>query len=361
MNTRSAARILVVDDEYFITEIVSCWLASEGHRCTMASGGEDALRLLSHESYDLVISDINMPGMTGIELFHKVRELHPDVAMILATAVDDRETAIQALHQGAYGYMIKPLDGDEVLIAAENALERRRLQLLSNDYHRKLEQEVRDRTEEIHQTREEISLLLVAASEFRDLDTGTHVRRIGLYAEALATALGWSPEAAEEMRLAAPMHDIGKIGVPDRILLKPGRLTDDEFEAIKEHVDIGARLLRSSDVPLLGRAREIAQSHHEKWDGSGYPQGRSGEEIPASARLVAIADVYDALTHDRVYRPALCEAEAIEIMQRGRGSHFDPMMFDVFLQLLPEIREIRQQITSVDSDLLETLTCASEI
>ena len=350
-----AARILVVDDEEFITEIVALWLEAEGHDCATSRSAQEVLRRPDLASFDLVISDINMLGMTGIDLFAELRQRDPELAVILATAVDDRETAIRALHDGAYGYMIKPLYENEVIIAVENALERRRLQLLSNSYHHKLERTVERRTEEIRRGREEISLLLVAASEFRDSDTGKHVRRMGLYAEALARALGWGDAATEDMRLAAPMHDIGKIGIPDKILLKPDRLTDEEFEAIKEHVAIGARLLGSSDVPLLRLASEIAESHHEKWDGSGYPHGRQGEDIPASARLVAITDVYDALTHDRVYRPALAESAAIAIMYRGRASHFDPTMFDVFMRLLPEIRRIRSRIGSTNDELVASL------
>lgn len=337
----SRPTVLIVDDERFVTEIVSRWLEAAGYRCLKAANGPQALRAVEEQPVDLVISDINMPGMTGLELLPEIKLRSSDIAVIMATAVDDRRTAIRALQLGAYGYLIKPLDENEVIINVASGLDRRRLEMIGREYKTQLEREVRERTQQIRRAREEISLLLVTASEFRDAQTGTHVRRMGLYAEALARALGWGREAAEDMRLAAPMHDVGKIGVPDRILLKPGRLTDEEFDAVKRHAEIGAQILSGSEVELVRLAGKIAHAHHEKWDGSGYPMGLKGEAIPAAARLVAITDVYDALVHDRCYRPALAEEEALAIMQRGRGSHFDPHMFDVFLNLLPEIRRIR--------------------
>jgi putative two-component system response regulator len=335
------ARLLVVDDEEYISDVICRWLEAAGYQCVVASDGISALKRAQMERFDVVVSDINMPGMSGLDLMSELRRRQPDIPVILATAVDDRDVAIDALKKGAYGYLIKPLQEDEIIINVANALERRRLERLDRAYQEGLEQEVAARTEEVSRTREEISLLLVTASEFRDLETGAHVRRMGLYAEALASALGWGRDFAEQLRLAAPMHDIGKIGVPDRILLKPGRLTAAEFEAVKKHANIGAEILSQSDLPLLKLARDIARAHHEKWDGSGYPGGLKGEAIPEAARLVAVTDVYDALTHDRVYRAAMSEEEALESMWTGRGVHFDPKMFDAFIAQLPAIRQIR--------------------
>lgn len=337
------ARILAVDDEAMLAVLVSRWLSSEGHRCETASTAKEALAVLEKEPFDLLVLDIEMPGMSGLELLAEVGKRFPEMAVIMATGVDDRTIAIRCLRLGAFGYVIKPLDEDELVINVVNALERRRLMLESRDYQRRLEEEVRRQTEGIRRREEEISLRLVAAGEYRDQDTGEHIRRIGLFAEAFAKALGWDPAAAEELRLAAPMHDVGKIGIPDDILLKPGRLTEPEFEIIKEHTRIGTELLAGSGIPLLRLAQEIALTHQEKWDGSGYPQGLKGTEIPESGRMVAIVDVYDALVHDRVYRGAIPEEEALEIMKEGRGKHFDPDMFDVFLQALPELRGIRQE------------------
>jgi putative two-component system response regulator len=345
------ANLLIVDDEPFVTDVVSRWLAGEGHRCATAGSAEEALELLQQSEFDLVVSDIGLPGASGLDLLAEIGRRHHDVAVLMQTAVDDRETAIAALRHGAFGYLIKPLNEQEVIIAVTGALERQRARILARDYQKTLELAVRDRTREIRRAREEISLLLVTISEFRDIDTGAHVRRMGLFAEALARALGWDDHLQQQLRLAAPMHDVGKIAVPDSILLKPGRLSPGEFEEIKKHVEVGERILSGSDVPLLAIAREIARAHHERWDGSGYPDGLRGTEIPAPARLVAVLDVYDALTNDRVYRPAMDEEDALRLMRAERGAHFDPEFFDAFERILPELRDIRWQAAETETGL----------
>lgn len=341
---RKKTRILVVDDEVFICATVCRFLASDGYESLSANRAEEALEILEKEKFDLLLSDIMMPGMTGIELLAEVREKYPDMAVIMATGVDSRETAIRALELGAYGYMIKPFDKNELIISVANGLERRRLTLQSQEYERRLEQEVRDRTADIRHREEEIALRLVWASEYRDDETGEHIRRIGLFSAELVKALGYSAEVIDNVRVASPMHDIGKIGIPDNILQKPGKLTEEEFEVVKTHTTIGTGILGNSNIPLLQLASEIALCHHEKWDGSGYPKGLSGEKIPEFARVVAITDVYDALVYDRVYRPAFPEEKALAIMQEGRGQHFDSKMFDCFLDVLPQFREIRRNL-----------------
>ncbi len=342
------AHVLIVDDEPFVRDILKRWLTEEGYRCDTAESGEEALIKLQTQPFELLISDIMMPGMSGLELLREVKASFPHVAVVMITAVDDRETAVATLKLGAYAYIIKPFDHNEVLINVVNALERRRLALVSEEYERQLEAEVRERTAELRRREEEIALRLVSATEYRDVETGGHVRRMGLYSEALAKTLGWEPPQVETMRLAAPMHDIGKIGVPDQILLKPGKLTDEEFETMKQHTSVGASILEGSDVELINMARDIALCHHERWDGNGYPQGLRGEEIPKSARLVAVADVYDALVSDRVYRPAMPEDQALDILTKGRGVHFDPEVLDGFLHILPTIHEIRDRVAGED-------------
>ncbi len=204
-----------------------------------------------------------------------------------------------------------------------------------------LEKEVRKQTREIRAREEEIALRLVCAADSRDDgETGSHIRRLGLYSELLAHHLGWSETEAEEIRIAAPMHDIGKIGIPDHILKKPGQLTESEFEIMKLHPEIGGRILSNSDAPLVQMARDICLGHHEKWDGSGYPRGLAGEAIPVSARIVAIVDVFDALIHKRVYKDEIPVDAAIELLQQGRGTHFDPEILDLFLELKDEMTEI---------------------
>ncbi len=341
--SEDASRILIVDDELYICKTLARWLEPEGYLCDIAESTDDALQMLDKNSYKLLISDINMPGKSGIELLKFTKNSYPDLAVIMATAVDEKNIAIHALELGAYGYMIKPFDKNEIIINVVNSLERRRLTVESLEYERKLEQEVSERTADIRRREEEIAMRLVWAAEYRDDDTGEHIRRIGAVSAMLAQNIGWSPEEVDKIRIAAPMHDVGKIGIADSILLKPGKLTAEEFETIKTHSQIGAGILGGSDIPLLQLASEIAQSHHEKWDGSGYPLGLEGEEIPESARIVAIADVYDALSYDRVYRPAFPEVKVLSIMNEGNGSHFDPRIFKAFLELLPEFRRIQKR------------------
>ncbi len=218
-------------------------------------------------------------------------------------------------------------------------LQKARETILIRDW---LEEAVRKRTEDIRRREEEIALRLVWASESRHKETGNHVRRIGLYSETLARAIGWESQKVDDIRVAACMHDIGKIGIPDGILCKPGKLSPQEFEIMKSHTEIGAKILKDSDVPLLQMAREIALCHHERWDGSGYPHGLAAYEIPESGRIVAIADVYDALVHERIYKAAVSEEEAVAIMHKEQGKHFDPEILESFLDLLPSFRRIRE-------------------
>lgn len=341
-------RILIVDDEVFVCEILSRWLSEEGYVCDTCAGAVDALELLAEREYALVLSDIRMPEITGIELLETIKHHFPKVAVLMVTGMGDRQTAIQTLQAGAFGYIVKPFDQNEILINVASALERRRLVLQSEDYQHRLEEEVQERTAEIRQREEELAYRLVAASEWRDNETGAHIRRIGLYSATLAEEMGWSKTDVDDIRVAASMHDIGKIGVPDAILLKPGKLTTEEFEIIKQHTQIGAAMLENSGIPLLQTAREIAMRHHERFDGKGYPDGMAGEDIPLPARIVAVVDVYDALVHERVYKKAIPEDEAIQIMQAENGAHFDPVVFDAFLRRLPDIRRIRLQVRERD-------------
>ena len=342
----AAPRVLIVDDEPYIRELIQRCLEMEGYDCHTAAHAEAALAALDDDSYQLLVSDIHMPGMSGMELLATVRQRHPDLAVLMVTGVDDRKVGIQALRLGAYGYLIKPFDVNELAINAANALQRRQLTLLSQATQDRLEGEVRRRTAQIRGREEEIALRLVAAAEFRDADTGAHVRRIGLYAASLAQLLGWPAARIDDLRVAAMMHDIGKIGVPDSILLKPGPLLPEEFEIIKQHTVIGGRILERSEIALLEMAREIALSHHERWEGSGYPAGIGGERIPESARIVAVCDVYDALVHDRVYRRAIPEPQVLDMLRAQHGKHFDPRVLDAFLKEVTTFRAIREEVQS---------------
>ncbi|MGH1371250.1 MAG: HD-GYP domain-containing protein [Cellvibrionaceae bacterium] len=257
-------------------------------------------------------------------------------------AVNERELPLEAsaiFVDGEHLLLLQEL-GERYTETAER-LQSARDHLLMEEA---LEREVEKRTRQILDREEQISLCLLGAAGCRDQETGAHIRRIGLYCAAMAKALDWSPQEVEQIRLAAPMHDIGKIGIPDHILQKPGMLEAHERTIMETHAAIGASMLSGTGIDMMDLASEISHAHHERWDGSGYPQGLSGEEIPIGARMTAIVDIYDALVHKRVYKPAFDEAQALDIMSDMAGSHIDPNLFELFQTLLPKMREIRQQV-----------------
>jgi putative two-component system response regulator len=278
---------------------------------------------------------------------------------------DDPVLAERALELGAFGYVVKPFRTSELAIAVTNALRRRRLEIENREHRERLEQIVLDRTsalrqavtrleskeEELQRSREETIHRLARAAEFRDLETGRHIERVSRYCALIATRLGLEDERVELLRLAAPLHDIGKIGIPDRILLKPGSLTPDERRVIETHSEIGYHMLAESGQELLELAATIAWTHHERIDGEGYPRRLSGEEIPLVGRIVAVADVFDALTSDRVYRPALPVDETVRVLRGARGTQFDEAVLDVFLDSLPAALAIKEEWADEASDL----------
>ncbi len=336
--------ILVVDDEKSVRSILKAYLETEGYRCEAVDSGEEALRVFEERDYDLVISDIMMPGMSGIELLKKLQSRHPDTAVIMLTARGSRDIAVKALKSGAYGYITKPFKRDEILINVLNALERRWLRMQGKNYARQLERKVREQTRELRNSREEICLRLIQASQFHHDETAAHIRRIGRSAQLIARHMNLPEDKAELMRLAAAMHDVGKIGVPNSILNKPDKLTGGEWDVMKTHTTMGGRIMGASSIPILQLAHQVAVFHHERWDGRGYPNELRGSESPIAARIVGVLDVYDALVHDRVYRPALPEEEALEMVAAGRQAHFDPEVCDAFFEKLPEIQQIRENI-----------------
>jgi putative two-component system response regulator len=299
-----------------------------------------------------------MPDCSGLDLLDRIKLEHPDAAVLMVTGEGESSKAVRALTHGAFGYLSKPVERDELIAQVRNGLEHRRLVIENREYLQGLEQLVSEQTRVIREAHEETIHRLVTASMYRDEETGAHIRRTGLYGELLAATAGWAPELIDCIRLAAPMHDVGKIGIPDAILRKPGKLTAEEFAIMQKHARIGAQMLSGSQSPVLRMAAEIALGHHERWDGKGYPSGLKGVDIPESARILAIVDVFDALTHDRVYRPALEPPEVLKIMQAGRGAHFDPRLFDIFWSLLPEMNAIAQTI--LDSDEGDERTNSAE-
>ncbi len=339
-STPDPAQILVVDDERYVREIMRRWLERVGYQCTCADSVAAASEILQTRSFDIVTSDISMPGKSGLELLRSVRETHPETAVLMLTANADTRLAIQALTLGAYGYLLKPIEQEELLCQIERALEHRRLVVENREYTTLLEWRVREQTRHVRLAHEETIQRLVMACMFRDEETAGHIKRTGLASALVAKAAGWSTEMVELIQLAAPMHDVGKVGVPDAILRKPGKLTPEEFQAMQKHTIIGAEMLSGSLSPVLQMAEQIALCHHECWDGSGYPHRLAGEEIPKAARILSIVDVYDSMTHDRVFRPAIPEQRVLQVIEEYRGKHFEPSVVKAFFEVLPDIRKI---------------------
>lgn len=339
------SKILIVDDDIQTQRYISIVVETEGYQFRLAADGETALLLLEQESFDLVISDINMAGMTGVELLKTCQQKYSDLAVIMVTGVDDRKTAIYTLEIGAYGYITKPFQPNELIINITNALRRRQLEIENCRHREELEMRVAERTAELSKSREETILILSKAAEFRDNQTALHTNRMGSFCETLARLLELPDLLCDRLRAAAPLHDVGKIGISDNILLKPGRLTPEEFEIIKTHCKIGHRILADSTSEILQIGSVIAQTHHEKFDGSGYPNGLKGEDIPISGRLAAVCDVFDALTSERVYKAPIPIPDALKILEEDSGSHFDPAIVEIFLKNVDQILKIKSRLS----------------
>ncbi len=292
---------------------------------------------------DLVIVDYMMPEMSGIELVEKFREKYSDIPVLMVTANHETELRHQALQKGVTDFLNKPLDNVEFLARAKNMLALRQ----SNKYLASraswLAEEVRMATAQIVEQERETIFCLAKAAEYRDPETGAHILRMAHYSKHIAAHLGLSIGQQNLLLAAAPMHDIGKVGTPDVILLKPGKLTDEEFTIMKQHAEIGYEVLRTSSSPLLKVAAEIAYTHHEKFDGSGYPRGLVGKAIPIFGRIVAVADVFDALTSERPYKRAWSVEQATQLLRDGSGKHFDPACVEAFFADFEQILQIKNQ------------------
>ncbi|MBL0312153.1 MAG: response regulator [Holophagaceae bacterium] len=345
--------ILTVDDQALVRLALSRIVENKGFQCLQAENYDQAMEQLNSNAVDLVLCDVLMPGRSGVDLVAALSNRIPEVAIVMVSSADDTDLAMECLEKGAYGYVLKPFKAREILIQVNSALRRRMLELDYRDRERVLAQKVREQTAEIRESRDEISFRLLAASEQRDTETGSHIRRIGLYAAEIARLLDWNEEAVDCIRAAAPMHDIGKIGVPDRILQKPGALDEQEWTLMKDHTVIGAKSLQGSTVPFIRMGAQIAVCHHEKWDGSGYPKGLHSTQIPLEARITALVDVYDALSQRRCYKEAWPEEQVLSFMADRRGTHLDPDLLDLFLKHVDAFREIRESnpdITPSTSD-----------
>lgn len=354
-----AAKVLIVDDEAGVRRVLTRLLSAEGYEVLEAASGQEGLELLWTHGADTVLLDVMMPRMDGLEVCRRIRKnsrtAHTPVVFI--TAAVDRQFRRQARKAGADDFLSKPFDEVELLARVNNTV---RMKLYYDGLTRernRLRTEVDGRTralgeaterlerlqEDLRVAREETILRLARAAEFRDDETAAHLQRMSHYCYLIGQKKGLDEYTCEMLRIASPMHDVGKIGIPDHILLKPGRLTPDEYSIMKQHAEIGYQILSGSQSPLVELAANIAHTHHEKWDGSGYPRGLRGESIPVEGRIAAVADVFDALTSERPYKKAWPLEDAVALLQRGRAAHFDPELVDLFLGSMDEVLEIKHE------------------
>jgi putative two-component system response regulator len=338
----AAANILVVDDQPGNVRLLEVLLAEAGYR--QVEGMTDptqVLERLDRAPLDLLLLDMRMPVLDGLSVLSLLQDsIHQEgLQVIVLTAQTERDTRLAALSLGARDYLVKPFDTDEVLCRIHNALESRFLYQDREGEAERLEDLVAQRTEQLIETQFELVRCLARAGEFRDSDTGSHIFRVSVGCHLLAGAAGLPRQRIELIRYASMMHDIGKIGIADQLLLKPGKLTAAEFEQIKAHCQFGVDILGDYNADVTRMAREIAFTHHERWDGQGYPCGLAGERIPIEGRITAIIDVYDALTSERPYKRAVPADEALAIIVAGAGSQFDPQLVDYFVAIYPEFQQ----------------------
>lgn len=355
VNDIKFASILVVDDEYANVRLIEKILQAEGYCnvvCTQNS--TKALSLYKELNSDLILLDLNMPKLNGYDVMNQLNELKgKDLPPILIlTAQHAQDFRQQALDSGARDYVTKPFDVNELLSRVRNLLEVQQAQAYMRSQNELLEQKVQKRTQDLQNTRLQVVRYLGRAAEYRDNETGLHIIRMSKIATLLAKAAGMSDSDCELLLNASPMHDIGKIGIPDDILLKPGKLDADEWKIMQTHAQIGADILEGDDSKLMIMARDIALSHHEKWNGQGYPNGLQGKLIPFVARVTSIADVFDALTSVRPYKKAWTVSDAIDLIKEESGKHFDPDLVDIFVAILPEVVEIKDEYAEPMSEAL---------
>ncbi len=355
------ATILFVDDDPLILTAMRRTLArTTTWDLRFTTEVNEAVAQIKSGEIHLVVSDVQMPGGGGFRVLEAAAASAHQVPVIMVTGAGDRDLRSRALELGATDLLRKPVERDELMASIRNALRLRAHQERLLQHNQLLEEMVAQRTQALERSHHDLVLALARASHHRDGDTGDHVVRVGRYAALIASAVGLDEQTSRTLLLAAPLHDVGKIGIPDAILTKPGKLTVEEFAVMKRHCEIGAQILSSQahcsggfdrwqseatledsvDSPMLQMAQRIALAHHERWDGTGYPLGLRGDEIPIEARITAVADVYDALAEARAYKPAFPESEVLNLLRGGRGSQFDPAVLDAFESVLPELRRI---------------------
>lgn len=349
--------ILVIDDDVSALKVLQRRLQREGFsQVHTTSSPKEGLKLFEQLDPDLLILDLDMPEIDGFAVLTALRDKNPEqlaeTPVLVLTGQASNAAKLEALALGARDFITKPFDPAELAIRVQGNLEVRALLKRVTRHNSALDEEVRQRTAELQMANMEVIDRLMVAAEYRDDDTGSHIQRMSRYAYLVALAMGLDQKLSEDIMRASPMHDIGKIGIPDNILLKPGKLTPGEWEIMKSHSQIGASLLANSRSSLLNLAEEIAISHHEKWNGEGYPNGLKGEAIPLSGRIVAVCDVFDALTSERPYKSAWPVEKALAVIEADSGTHFDPQVVKAFFLVLPQILEIMDQYNDSSSATL---------
>ncbi|OGT21328.1 MAG: hypothetical protein A2V90_02935 [Gammaproteobacteria bacterium RBG_16_57_12] len=352
--------ILIVDDDPDICQYIDISLQGSGYTTQQAQSGEEALEKIRIRAPDLILLDIIMPGMGGIEAARLIKSAPETQSLPIAmiTVADDREAKLRCLEIGVEDFLNKPLDYAELFVRVRNLLRLKNYNDVLSQYSQTLETQVQTKTREVKQYCIETVITLTRAAEYRDVDTGGHVSRVSQYSRELACSLGMDQAFCEDIFYASPMHDIGKIAIPDSILLKPQALSSLEWEVMKTHTTLGREILIQCESPYLLMGADIAQSHHERWDGGGYPAGLAGEQIPLAARIMALCDVYDALRSRRPYKPPYSHKEAVNIIQHGdaylKPGYFDPRIYQAFLNtsdhfdaIFEDTRPNQLQLTSV--------------
>ncbi|MGD9369171.1 MAG: response regulator [Desulfobacteraceae bacterium] len=344
-NGPAIADILVIDDDPAVQRMMRRILGRSGYHVYMANGGQEAFEKIAANLPDLIMLGLSMPMFDGFEVATHLRNSPEtqDIPVILMTGLDSSQNQVRALDAGDNDFMSKTAGPEEILSKVRSHLKIKQLSDQLSDYRISLEKTAALRTAQLKDASLEIIWRLTAASEYRDNETGAHIKRMSQYCAAIAQKMGFGKKAVEAILYGASMHDIGKIGIPDKILLKPGKLDAEEWEIMKMHTTIGANILKGSKIGFVRLGAIFAMTHHEKWDGSGYPKGLKGRRIPLAGRIVALADVFDALTSKRPYKEAFSVEKSYRIIEQGRGHHFDPDVVDVFFSIKDQILDIKDK------------------